>query len=310
MGLGLVGCGTKASEVAGSVSTAPASGTKLPMRFLGRTGVQVSLLGFGGGTRFLMPPEQASLAMLEQAVASGITYFDTAASYGQKRRSERLFGQVLPRYRGSVFLATKTGDRTYDGALRSVEQSLRLLRTDVLDLIQIHDVGPGDDPASWEQPGGVLTALRKLKEQRVVRFVGLTGHQDAAVLKSAIERLDLDTVLMALNAARHRRFQELALPAATRRNMGVIAMKVARDLVGEGPGRAGVKDLLSHAWDLPVATAIVGMESVAMLQDNLRLLREYTAWTARTSDLGARLAREVPPEQLGWMQPGYEDRGL
>jgi aryl-alcohol dehydrogenase-like predicted oxidoreductase len=151
----------------------------MPRRDLGKTGVRVSLLGFGGGSRFLVAGEDEAARMLERAVEAGVTYFDTAASYGRDRASERRYGAVLSRHRGKIFLATKTEQRTYDGALRSVEESLRLLKTDRLDLIQMHDVGPADDPAAWEKPTGALTALRKLQAQKVVRFIGFTGHQKA-----------------------------------------------------------------------------------------------------------------------------------
>ena len=186
----------------------------LPTRVLGKTGARVSMLGFGGGSRFLLSSDDEAVALLDRAVAAGITYFDTADSYGKDRRSEKLYGLALPKHRKGIFLATKTQDRTYDGAMRSIEQSLKLLNVDSLDLIQVHSAGPGDDIAAWDKPGGVVTAYRKMKDEKVTRFIGFTGHEDAAVHKKVIESFDFDTVLMALNAAKHKRFAELALPAA------------------------------------------------------------------------------------------------
>lgn len=280
---------------------------RMPQRTLGKTGVKVSLLGFGGGSQFLRASEEEGARMLERAVAAGINYFDTASSYGAERRSERRYGQVLPRHRRRIFLATKTGERTYDGALRSVEESLKALRTDHLDLIQMHDVGPRDDPSAWEKPSGALTALRKLRDQKVVRFIGFTGHQRAEVHRKVIESLDFDTVLMALNAAEHRPFREIALPAAAKKKMGIIGMKVTRNLVGEGPGKAAPRELLAYVWDLPVAVTIVGHAGMAMLEDNLRLVHSYRPGKINTAALAVRLAPEVTAAQLGWAVPGYTD---
>jgi uncharacterized protein len=286
----------------------PAPAPALPTRVLGKTGVRVSMLGFGGGSRFLLSSDDEAVALLDRAVAAGITYFDTADSYGKDRRSEKLYGLALPKHRKGIFLANKTQDRTYDGAMRSVEQGLKLLNVDSLDLIQAHDVGPRDDIEAWDKPGGVIAAFRKMKDEKITRFIGFTGHQDAAVHKKVIESFDLDTVLMALNAAKHKRFAELALPAAVEKGMGVIAMKVARDLVGEGTGKATIADLLQHTFDLPITTAIVGMESVQNLEDNVRIAREYKASDTRTAGLAERLQAEVTPTQLSWAQPGYRDQ--
>lgn len=285
---------------------------KMPMRTLGKTGVRVSLLGFGGGSRFLLAGENAAgedeaTQMMERAIGAGITYFDTAAAYGRDRKSERFFGRVLSSHRKRIFLATKTGDRTHDGAMRSVEESLKLLRTDHLDLIQMHDIGPRDDPTAWEKPGGALTALRKLKDQKVVRFIGFTGHQKAEVHKKVIESLEWDTVLMALNAAGYKPFRETALPAAREKSLGIIGMKVTRGLVGVGANKASARELLAYVWDLPIATVIVGMEDLNMLNENIRLARSYKPGQVNTASLAARLAPRVTAEQLGWAVPGYKD---
>ena len=191
------------TRVAGAAVEKDAGAAKLPKRVLGKTGVEVSILGFGGGSRFLLAPDEDAAALLERAIAAGVTYFDTASSYGRERRSEKLYGATLPKYRSQIFLATKTGDRTYDGAMRSFEESLKLLKVDSLDLFQMHSAEPSDDLAAWDKPTGAYTALRKLKEQKATRFIGFTGHAQAETHKRVIETFDFDTVLMALNAAKH-----------------------------------------------------------------------------------------------------------
>lgn len=280
---------------------------KMPTRTFGQTGRTVSLLGFGGGSQFLAAGEDDCAAMLERAVAAGITYFDTAASYGPARISEKRYGKTLPKYRNKIFLATKTDDRTYDGAMRSVEESLKCLNTDHLDLIQMHDVGPRDNLDAWEKPTGALTALRKLKDQKVVRFYGFTGHQKAETHKAVIERFDFDTVLMALNAADHKTFSQIALPAAAKKKMGIICMKTTRGLVGTGPGKSSPKELLAWVWDQPVCVSIIGHRTLAMLDDNIGHALAYRPGTLDTKALTAALAPHVTAEQLGWAVDGYRD---
>ena len=301
------GTGTAALGVAAALPEAAGAAPEIPRRVLGKTGVKVSLLGFGGGSQFLEAGEEQGLQMIERAVAAGISYFDTASSYGANRQSEHRYGRALPKHRKRIFLATKTGERTYDGALRSVEESLKALQTDHLDLIQMHDVGPSDDPSAWEKPTGALTALRKLRDQKVVRFVGFTGHQRAEVHRKVIESLDFDTVLMALNAAEHLPFRQSALPAAVKKKMGVIGMKTTRNLIGKGPGKAEPRELLAYVWDLPVAVTIVGMTSLNILNENIRLVQGYKPGKTDTAALAARLAPHVTAAQLGWAVPGYAD---
>ena len=279
-----------------------------PTRVLGKTGVRVSTLGLGSGNKFLQesPDDDKALAVIERALALGITYFDTAASYGRDRRSEGLYGQILPKHRASIFLATKTDQRTYDGAMRSVETSLKQLKVDSLELMQIHSAGPSDDLAAWEKPDGVVTALRKLKDQKVTRFIGFTGHLDADVHRKVIETIELDTVLMALNAANHKRFRDVALPAAVKKDMGVLAMKVMRDLVG----KAEANELLSNAWDLPITTIVCGMSSIEKLEENAKLARAFVPGAKDTKATAMRLENEIDAAQVSWMQPGYRDSSL
>jgi aryl-alcohol dehydrogenase-like predicted oxidoreductase len=288
----------------GSSADAPAE-SAIPRRTLGKTGLQVSILGFGGGSKFLLSKDDEAMAVLERAVAAGINYFDTASIYGPDRRSEKLYGQVLPKYRKSIVLATKTDERTYDGAMRSIEKSLELLKVDALDIIQVHSAVPKDDLAAWDKPDGVLTAFRKLRDQKMTRFLGFTGHTDAEVHKRVIETFDFDTVLMALNAAQHKRFAEVALPAAVKKEMGIIAMKTARDLTGTGDGKASIADLLTHTWDRPVAVAIVGMESLAQVEENARVAAAYRPGAGPAA--AARVQAQVAGTVAGWMQPGYRD---
>src|SRR4030095_17267398 len=198
----------------------------LPSRTLGRTGAKVSILAFGCGSRFLMyEDEDKALAALNHAIDLGITYLDTAYAYGDGK-SETRVGKLMASRRKDVWLATKIPDRTRDEFMRRLEGSLKRLQTDHLDLVHIHSLREADDLAKIEAPDGALKGLLEAREQKMTRAIGMTSHTRGTVMAQAIERHDLDCVQMALNASRNGRFEELALPAANKKNLGVIAMKV------------------------------------------------------------------------------------
>jgi hypothetical protein len=252
--------------------------TKLPHRTLGRTGASVSILAMGCGSRFLMYPAEQATAVLEKAVGLGIDYLDTAFSYGDGESETRL-GRFLATRRKDVFLATKipTRSRTRDAALKEVEASLKRLQTDHLDLLHLHSLGDDADLAKIEAPDGAIRALHELREQKVTRFIGMTSHTDGAVMAKAIERNDLDCVQMAMNPARAARFEELALPAANKKNLGVILMKVTGQEKLLVDGGAETASLLRYAWSLPISTAVCGMPNLEFLEANVATARAYSS---------------------------------
>jgi uncharacterized protein len=253
-----------------------AARSKLPQRTLGRTGAQVSILAFGCGSRFLAYPEDQASAVLEKAIDSGINYFDSAADYGDGE-SETRVGRVMATRRKEVFLATKVPprSRTRDAALREVEASLKRLRTDRVDLIHLHGLSDEADLARMEARDGAIKALYELREQKVARFIGMTSHTDGAVMAMAIERHDLDCVQMAMNPVRGGRFEELALPAANRKKLGVILMKVTAQDKLLGDGGADAASLLRYAWSLPISTAVCGMPRLEFLEANVATARAH-----------------------------------
>ena len=285
--------------VASSVSDSEALAEQkkaIPKRKLGKTGVQVSMLAFGGGSRFLMyKDEEEALRVLNQVIDSGITYIDTAVSYGEGV-SETRIGKVMKTRRKEVFLATKvpTRARTRDAALREVEQSLKRLQTDHVDLLHLHSLGDANDLAKIEAPDGAIKALYELREQKVARFIGMTSHTDGAVMKSAIEHNDLNCVQMALNPSRTNDFEKLALPAANKKGLGVILMKaVAQDkLIGSGPGKADVDSLIRYALSLPVSTMVIGMPKVDHIMHNIAVVKNFKPMSREEMD---ELAKRVAP---------------
>jgi predicted aldo/keto reductase-like oxidoreductase len=256
----------------------PPAANALPSRTLGRTGAQVSILAFGCGSRFLMyEDEDKALDVLNHAIDSGITYLDTAYSYGDGK-SEMRVGKVMATRRKDVWLATKIPDRTRDAFLRRLEASLKRLQVNQVDLVHIHSLGQADDLAAIEAPDGAMKGLLEAREQKMARFIGMTSHTSGEIMAQAISRNDLDCVQIALNASGNGRFEELALPAAKKKKLGVIAMKVSGQefLLGTGAGKTNIDSLLHYSMSLPVSTAVVGMPKLEMLDHNISVARNFS----------------------------------
>ncbi|MSP40675.1 MAG: aldo/keto reductase [Deltaproteobacteria bacterium] len=307
---------TTAAVMLGTAKKAMGAATSaLPKRRLGKTGEMISCIGFGSGSRFCsIEDESAAQALLERALTLGINYFDTAGSYTRRpveRLSEKRLGEFSKKRRKELFLATKIDPRDRDGALRSVEASLKFLQTDYIDLIQIHGLSDLNDLERIGSANGVFGAVQQLKAQKVVRFIGITGHNDGAAMAEALRRHDFDTVLMALNAAQSANpiaarkmepipaFEQSALPVALQKNLGILSMKVMGQglLVGGGAGRASPAELLQFNLSQPVASVIIGCEQLAPLEQNVQAAINFTP----ISESGKqRLQEKVAPSRAAW----------
>jgi aryl-alcohol dehydrogenase-like predicted oxidoreductase len=261
----------------------------LPKRTFGRTGVELPILAFGSGSRFLMyENDDEAVRVLGRAIDLGVTYIDTAHNYGNGKSEERV-GRLMPARRKEVFLATKLSARKGDEARRQLELSLKRLQTDHLDVLHVHGLQSPDDLAAVEAKDGALTVVMEARDQKIARFVGITGHADPAAMKTALERHDFDCVQMSLNVARARidfaddgakpvpmaeqSYEALALPVAKAKNLGVIAMKVfGQDRLTD---RAPAEKLLYYALSLPVTLASVGMPKPELLARNVELARRF-----------------------------------
>src|SRR4051812_4845699 len=193
----------------------------LPRRPLGRTGQDVTLFGLGGeGVLRTHGRTKEAVAVIHRALDQGVTYCDTAPAYAG---SMDYYGEALGERRRQISLASKTHDRTRDGSLRLLDDSLRRLRTDHLDLWQLHDLRTVLDLDRIFSEDGALQAMIRARADGRVRFLGLTGHHDPAILLEAMRRFDFDTLLVALNPADVHRlsFIRTVLPEAVRRGMGV-----------------------------------------------------------------------------------------
>jgi predicted aldo/keto reductase-like oxidoreductase len=257
------------------------AGLPLPTRPLGRTGHAATLFGLGGeGVLRTRGREAEAARVIERALEQGVTYCDTAPAYAG---SMDYYGATLGTRRGRVFLASKTHERTRDASLRLLDDSLRRLRTDYLDLWQLHDLRTREDLERIFARGGAIEALTAARADGRVRHLGLTGHHDPAILLEAMRRFDFDTLLVALNAADTHRlpFASTALAEAARRGMGVIAMKVAAQGALLGPGGLTMDEAMGYALSLPGVThAIVGCSTAAEVDDNARIVRAFAPFDA------------------------------
>jgi aryl-alcohol dehydrogenase-like predicted oxidoreductase len=259
----------------------------IPKRILGRTGAEVPIIGFGTGSKFQSAHEgreDEAVQLLHRAVDLGITWLETAHIYGKDGWSEKLIGQVLKNRRKEVFLTTKIHDRTYDEIMRQVEISLKRLQTDYIDLLHVHWL-KADEVDLLGQKGYSVETFYKLREQKVVRFIGVSSHDQPVQMKRFIERYDFDCVQLVLNAATQGvvqpgwrlapevstpSFEDITLPAAQKKNMGIIAMKTLGygHLLGNGPDKADAQTLMRYAWSLPIASSMVGMTSLEEVEQN------------------------------------------
>ena len=256
------------------------SGELVPKRPLGKTGAQVSALGIGGYHLGSTRDQNEANELVSRAMDAGINFFDNAWDYHDGMSEERM-GVALKGKREQAFLMTKvcTHGRGKDVAMRQLEESLRRLQTDHLDLWQIHEVIYYNEPDLIFSAGGAIEALETAKQQGKVRFVGFTGHKDPAIhLRMLSHNFPFDTVQMPLNCfdGTFQSFETQVLPEAIRQGIAPLGMK---SLGGGGEfvkhGAITAQEGLRYAMSLPVATTISGMDSLEVLKQNLGVARGF-----------------------------------
>ena len=280
----------------------PQTVAAMPTRNLGRTGYKVGIFSLGGQASIEKPNNfDVAVPIIERALDLGVNYVDTSSIYGGPDRwSEQYFGRVMKTRRNEAFLATKTKERTRDGSLRMIEKSLQLLNTDHVDLWQLHDIGLPEDVNAIFAKGGAIEALQEMQEQKVVRFLGVTGHYRPDALVDAINRHPFDCILMSLNAADSHihSFQDKLLPLVVEKQMGIIGMKVPSrgrllaswtpppldaqrhswegSAIAHRPGVMTMRDAMHFTLSQPVSTVIIGCDTIAQLEENVRIARDFT----------------------------------
>ncbi len=276
--------------------TSSASATGLPTRVLGRTGQRVSILCLGGWHIGAVKDENEAIRIMHAAIDEGMTFFDNCWEY-HDGWAEEVMGKALAMdgKRKQVFLMTKDCERDYAGSMKNLEDSLRRLRTDYLDLWQFHEIVYDNDP-DWVFEKGGIKAATEARKQGKVRYIGFTGHKDPLIhLKMLAKPFDWDAAQMPINVmdAHYRSFQKEVVPECLKKSVGVIGMK------GLGGGRrqgrlvaaAGLTPQESYRYclSLPVASQVVGMISMEQLKQNIAIARDFRPMTS--TERGALLAR-------------------
>ncbi len=253
----------------------------VPLKRFGKTDVHISALGLGGHHLGAAKDEQTAIEIVHRATDGGLTFFDNCWEYN-RGKSEDWMGKGLKGRRDRVFLMTKVCTHGRDAALATqmLEQSLRRLQTDHLDLWQIHGVSFQNDPALFIRPGGAAEALLKAKKDGKVRFLGFTGHKDPDLHLAMLDTgFPFDAVQMPLNPfdANFFSFEQKVLPVLNQRGIAPLAMK---PIGGHGePVQKGVftaPELLRYSMSLPVATTITGVSDLQILEQNLNIAQNFT----------------------------------
>ncbi len=271
--------------------TSSAAETGVPQRALGRTGMKVSMLCLGGWHIGSVKDDNESVRIMHAAIDEGLTFFDNAWDY-HNGHSEEVMGKALSSggRRNKVFLMTKNCERDYAGSMKNLDDSLRRMKTDHLDLWQFHEMVYDNDP-DWVFDKGGLKAALEAKKAGKVRFIGFTGHKDPQIhLKMLGKPHDWDTSQMPINVLDHhyRSFQRDVVPVCLRKNVGVIGMKGLAGGATEGRlvEKFGLKavDCYRYCLSLPVSTQVVGITTMAQLKDDIALARGFKPMTAAEMD--------------------------
>jgi len=298
-GLAALAAGCGAEQTPGGANTnagpdAVETTMKSELRTLGKTGAKVEAFSLGGeGVLRTQGREREAVPMILKALELGVRYCDTAPAYaGSQDYYGAAFREAGPKARDSVFLATKTHERTREGALRLLDDSLKRLGTDRVDLWQMHDLRSKDDLDEMFGKGGAIEAAERAKSEGRIRFVGITGHHDPGILVEAMRRYEFDTVLAALNPSDPRRqpFLSTVVVEARSRGMGIIGMKalgVGR-IVSDGVATAD--ELIRYAASV-ADTVIIGCKTPAEVAANVAIARSGAGFSAdERKALEARVA--------------------
>lgn len=295
-------CAAFGSGVARADDQGLPPGGAMPKRTLGRTGVEVSAIGIGGFHLGKQRDPEESVRLVRYAIDHGVTFLDNSWDYNDGQSEIRMGRALDDGYRRRVFLMTKLDGRTKEAANRQLEQSLRRLRTDVIDLVQIHEVIRMSDPAMVFGPGGAIEALVAARAAGKLRFIGFTGHKDPAIHLAMLRAADehgftFDTVQMPLNVMdpHYRSFERRVLPALLAHDAGVLGMKPMGDGIILESGAVGPVECLRYTMSLPTSVTITGCDSLPVLKQALATAYDFQplgpnerdALLARTARAGA-----------------------
>lgn len=242
----------------------------IPQRKLGKTGVAVTILGLGGeGILRTVGYDKEAYALINRALDLGVSYFESARAYAD---SESYYGSALKERRRDIFLTSKSHARSRKGALLHLEETLKNMDSDFLDLWQIHDVRTDEEIEEIFGPEGAIEAFVEAREKGLVRFIGITGHHDPTITKRCIESFDFDTVLVPINPAEpyQKSFIAEIIPIANRKKMGIIGMKIyLRGMASRLQKYVSVESFYRYALSHPISTGVIGCDSIEQLEQNV-----------------------------------------
>lgn len=276
-------------------------------RPFGKTGESFPILSFGG-QRIVDEhgcAEEEAIAIVNTAIDRGIRYFDTAWIYSKGQAESRL-GRVVKHRRSEMWIATKTSDTTRDGARRQLEESLIRLQTDYVDEWRLHNVWDYTRLDAFTGKDGALKAAVQAREEGLVHYISISGHSDPQVLVEALNRFPFDSALIALSALDHfiLSFAEEFLPIANAKGVATIGMKA----LGLGSLTEEVERSLRYSFSLPVSTVIVGMETMAQLEQNLAIAESFTPMTdAERLAFFKDIISLVRPDKMPWKATDWDN---
>jgi aryl-alcohol dehydrogenase-like predicted oxidoreductase len=271
------------------------SSAEIEKRELGKTGLKVTILGLGCAQIGALRNFKLAVEIIETAIDLGINYIDTASTYGD---AEEKVGEVMRSRRNEVVLATKTLQRDKESSWREINTSIERLKTDYVDILQIHSVNTMAELDKITSKNGSLYSVIKAKEQGLCKHIGITGHTRPEVIKEALNRFDFETVLVPLSSVDKllNDFGDVIFPVAKKKNVGVIAMKVLSD----GRVTDFVEDSLRYVFSLPISTAIVGVKSIAELKQNVEIAKNFVPMTKKEIDALIEKSRRYANTSVLW----------
>lgn len=271
------------------------SSAEIEKRELGKTGLKVTILGLGCAQIGALRNFKLAVEIIETAIDLGINYIDTASTYGD---AEEKVGEVMRSRRNEVVLATKTLQRDKESSWREINTSIERLKTDYVDILQIHSVNTMAELDKITSKNGSLYSVIKAKEQGLCKHIGITGHTRPEVIKEALNRFDFETVLVPLSSVDKllNDFSDVIFPVAKKKNVGVIAMKVLSD----GRVTDFVEDSLRYVFSLPISTAIVGVKSIVELKQNVEIAKNFVPMTKKEIDALIEKSRRYANTSVLW----------
>lgn len=258
----------------------------IPKRPLGKTGAMVTILGLGGeGLLRSYNREEEAVPLIHRAIEMGITYFESARFYSG---SENYYGMALQERRKDIFLTSKSHERTGNGALKHLETTLKNMKTEFLDLWIIHDIRTPKDLEIIFSPKGAIRAFESAKRNKLVRFIGISGHRNPTIISRALDLFPFDVVLIPVNPGEphYWSFIDEVLPKAEKQGMGILGMKaLSRGISVKIFGVESVEDFLRFALTQNVTAVVVGCETIEQLEMNVKITKSFKPMTQHEQEL-------------------------